>query len=97
MKFCQRCGCRLVDEAAYCPYCGVTCPPMYPSPDDAPSFLWGLLCCLIPILGLILYLVWRKEYPKRANSCGSGAIIGFALSIVIPIVLEILIFFLLWW
>ena len=85
MKYCQRCGCALVDEAAYCPYCRTECPPMYPNPEDKKSFGWGLLCFLFPLVGLILYLVWNKEYPQRAKSCGNGAIVGVCVSIVLTV------------
>lgn len=44
--------------------------------NDAPSAGFAILCFFIPILGLILYLVWKDEYPLKAKSCGKGALIS---------------------
>jgi len=50
------------------------------NPYDRPSFGWALLSCLWWVLGLILFLVWRKDYPMRARSCLHGMIIGLILA-----------------
>ncbi|SVC88668.1 uncharacterized protein METZ01_LOCUS341522 [marine metagenome] len=34
------------------------------------------LCLFIPLLGLILYLVWKDEKPVAATECGKFAIYG---------------------
>lgn len=44
--------------------------------DDAPSIGLTVLCFFIPLLGLILYLVWKDATPLKAKSCGKGALIG---------------------
>lgn len=38
---------------------------------------------LIPIVGLILFLVYNKETPKKANAIGIASLISFILGIVI--------------
>ena len=43
---------------------------------DARSGGFAFLCFCIPVVGLILYLVWRDQYPLKAKSCGKGALIG---------------------
>lgn len=43
---------------------------------DAPSGGFAVLCFFFPLIGLILYLVWKNELPLRAHSCGKGALIG---------------------
>ena len=53
--------------------------------NDSPSIGFAILCFLIPLLGLILYLVWKDDYPLKAKSCGKGAIIGVVASIVLGI------------
>ena len=57
--------------------------------NDAPSFGFALLGFIIPVVGLVLYLVWREETPLRAGSAGKGAlfgvIAGIALSILLPV------------
>ena len=52
---------------------------------DAPSAGYGILGFLIPIVGLILYVVWKNEYPLRAKSCGKGALVNVILSVVLMI------------
>ena len=45
-------------------------------------FLWGLLGCCIPIVGLILYLVWKNERPKTAKAAGIGALVSVCIGIL---------------
>lgn len=49
--------------------------------DDG-GFLWGLLGCCIPIVGLILYLVWKNERPKTAKATGIGALVSVCIGIL---------------
>jgi thiol:disulfide interchange protein len=46
---------------------------------------WGLLGCCIPLVGLILFLVWRNEKPADAKTAGIGALIGFGLGMLFSI------------
>jgi hypothetical protein len=48
---------------------------------DAPSGGFAVLSFFIPIVGLILWLVWKDQYPKKAKSCGKGALIGAIVSL----------------
>jgi len=57
------------------------------SPEDAPNTGMAVLGFFIPLVGLILYLVWRQEFPQKAASTGKGALIGFIVSIVLYILL----------
>lgn len=47
---------------------------------------WGILGFFIPLVGLILFLVWRTEKPRAAKSSGIGAIIGFVAGIILSII-----------
>lgn len=62
-----------------------------PAPDDARSVGWGFLCFLIPILGLILFIVWKDEYPQRAKSCGIGALVSVILGVAITVLSYVII------
>jgi hypothetical protein len=55
-----------------------------PAPSDAPSMGYAVLGFFIPLAGLILYLVWKDQYPLRAKSAGKGALIGFIADLVLP-------------
>ena len=51
-----------------------------------------MLGFFIPLAGLILYLVWRTEYPLRAKSVGKGALVSvilYAVLVVLYIILGI--------
>lgn len=68
-------------------------PPEYPAPDkpvkqeEKPSGWWGALGFFAPTVGLVLYLVWNEEFPKRAKKIGKCAIAGFVVSLVVTLVL----------
>jgi len=81
MKFCSKCGKEVEDEAQVCVHCGcwVAGTPEKKNKSDGKSILVLILSLLIPILGLILYLVWKDEYPLKARSAGQGAIIGVVI------------------
>jgi hypothetical protein len=61
------------------------------NPLDAPSVGFAVLCFFMPLVGLILYLVWKSEYPLKAKSCGKGALIGaiviFGLSCLLTVLM----------
>ncbi|WP_346429944.1 zinc-ribbon domain-containing protein [Limosilactobacillus oris] len=61
MNFCQNCGTKLAN-ASTCPNCGA--PVATGSPQqavaDRGSFGWAILGFFILLVGLILFLVWRK-------------------------------------
>ena len=90
MKYCVKCGKELDDSAAFCANCGAnqsaeTAPAVQPQagyqqppqePADASSFGFAFLGFCIPLVGLILWLVWKDKTPLKAKSCGKGALIG---------------------
>lgn len=45
---------------------------------DAGSFGWGLMGFCLPIVGIILYFVWKRDYPKTGKSVLEGAFIALA-------------------
>ncbi len=54
--------------------------------NDNGGFLWGLLGCCIPIVGLILFLVWKDQKPKTAKAAGIGALVSVIISVVFYII-----------
>lgn len=104
MKYCKNCGLNVSDETKYCPNCGnqlksstnTTTIKSYDEVneilnrvDDHKSFGWGLIGFLFPIIGLILYLVWRDDRPLRAKSVGKGALTCVIIPIIIIVVVVI--------
>lgn len=45
-----------------------------------------ILCFLIPIVGLILYIVEKEKNPNKANSAGKCALWGFIISLLIGLI-----------
>ena len=58
--------------------------------NDNGGILWGLLGCCVPIVGLILFLVWKDTKPKSAKSAGIGAIVGVVVCVVAYILMMVL-------
>lgn len=86
MKFCVNCGAQLVDDAVACPSCGAYCEVTQQnnqvSSDDTGSIGYAFLSCCVPIVGLILWLVWKDVKPKNAKKAGIGALIGVGCIVV---------------
>ena len=61
-----------------------------PQVTDKGGFLWGLLGCCIPIVGLVLFLVWKDQKPKTAKAAGIGALVCVGVWIVYYIAMLIL-------
>ncbi len=45
-----------------------------------------ILCFIIPIVGLILYIVEKEKNPIKANSAGKCALWGFVISLLIALI-----------
>ena len=79
--FCNKCGESISTQAEICPKCGVRA--KNPAAQDQPN--WGVnilsLCC-VPLVGIILFFVWKNEKPVAAKS---ALIFG-----LIPIILGLL-------
>lgn len=54
--------------------------------NDEGGFGWGLLGFCVPLVGIILYFVWRDERPFTAKACLNGALISIAISVFFNIV-----------
>lgn len=85
MAFCKNCGSTIDDNAVVCPSCGVA-QNNTPTVVDNGGFGWGLLGCCIPLVGLILFLIWKDSKPKTAKSAGIGALVGVGITILYYII-----------
>ena len=79
MAFCNKCGQELSEGAVVCPSCGVA---QKETPADKGGFGWGLLGYCIPLVGLILFLVWKDSKPKSAKAAGIGALISVIMGVI---------------
>lgn len=86
MAFCKNCGAQIDDKAVICPHCGVP-QNSQGTVVDSGSFGWTLLGCCIPLVGLILFLVWKDQKPRSSKAAGIGALVSVCLSVLTYIVL----------
>lgn len=100
MAYCKSCGGEVNSTQDFCPNCGASIkaqnsnqqqPQQYQQSnvEDTGGFGWGFLGFCIPLVGLILYLVWRQEKPLTAKAALTGAIIGFVLNVISGIIYAI--------
>lgn len=89
MAYCKNCGNQIHDQAVICPSCGVA-QETKPAVVDNGGFGWGLLGCCIPLVGLILFLVWKDTKPKTAKSVGTGALVSVIISVIYYILIVVL-------
>ena len=54
----------------------------YPAEYDSGSVGWAILGFLIPVVGLILFLVWYHDKPKSAKMAGIGALANVVITFV---------------
>lgn len=82
-KYCVGCGSRLHVMARTCPQCGVEAGPLN---DEGNLMLGGLACC-IPVVGWIMYFIYRETKPKTAKHALVGGILSFVIWFLLYLVL----------
>lgn len=80
MKYCSHCGKEIMDAAVVCPHCGCASTPTS-AVDDTPHTGLNVLSFLIPLVGLILYILYHEKAPIKAKGIGKWALIGFAVGL----------------
>lgn len=85
MKYCTKCGQELEDNAVYCTNCGEQNDGPTTNVEDKNSVGFNILSFFIPLVGLILFLVWKKDKPIKAKGCGIWALVGFIVNIILYI------------
>jgi hypothetical protein len=93
VKYCTRCGNQCDPRAVICVRCGYQFTDMYNpmnKANDKPSGLLKFLCFLLPMLGLILYIMNVHDKPVSAKAYGKSALIGFIIRCVLCIGLVVL-------
>ncbi|MGL4948934.1 MAG: zinc-ribbon domain-containing protein [Anaeroplasmataceae bacterium] len=107
MKKCNNCNTQLGDEVVFCGNCGTKLDstnttsvaqsnPQYYAPNqshstDAPNFGYALLGFCIPLVGIILYFVWKNEKPLTAKSLLKGFLVSLILSAIMFVLYFVLI------
>lgn len=63
-----------------------------PNKKDKYSVGFNILSFFVPLVGLVLFLIWKEETPKKAKGIGISALVGYILSIIVPIIFAIIMF-----
>ncbi len=87
MAYCKKCGMEIGDQTGTCPHCGAA---QTPETVDNGGFLWGLLGFCIPLVGLILFLVWKDTKPKTGKAAGVGALVSVICGVVFYVLMFII-------
>ena len=99
MSFCTYCGAKVADDALFCPNCGASMSKgassdashtggyfhTAPRRDYGESVGVAILSFIIPIVGVIMFFVWRYDKPDFAKVGLVAGIISFALSFLFGI------------
>ena len=93
-KFCQSCGTETKDNQELCVSCGAklvtNSRSNVSSQNDEPSGLVDFAACCFPIVGIVLYFVWRDDKPRSAKSVCKWAVIGFSIGILFYVLMFVL-------
>ena len=101
--YCEKCGSKNEITSEFCTNCGnklnkelSNTTNIINSEEEKNTFGWGILGFFIPIVGLILFISWKKDRPKASKSAGIGAlvsVIAYILLIILIIVIGIIVGF----
>ena len=94
-KYCTKCGGAINDDAQICVHCGCAVRSSNSNDSNSKSWWWlGFLTSLFftPIIGFILWLVWKDDSPMKARQVGRGTLWSFLISIILSIVSVIIYF-----
>ena len=90
--YCRNCGKEIDNNLVQCPYCNTPVNQNQKVVEDSGSMWWGVLGCCVPIVGLVLYIVWKDTKPQSGKKAGIGALIGFVLGTILPIAFYMIIY-----
>ena len=84
MKYCSHCGKEILDEAVVCTGCGCSVSKGTSNTDlDIPNTGLNVVSFLLPIVGLILYIIFHEKAPSKASAIGKWALIGLIVGVVL--------------
>ena len=87
--FCAKCGAGMDDSAEFCPQCGARAGAGAGGAGDSVGPLGIVLFCL-PLVGAIMYFVWKDDKPKKAQTACYLALGGTVLGIVLQVIASLL-------
>lgn len=90
--YCPHCGEQISAQAEVCPKCGVRVKnghAVYVG-EDKPNIAVNILSfCCFPLLGIVLFFVWKDSKPVAAKSALIWALVSFGIWLILSIVFGI--------
>ena len=85
MAYCPNCGEPVRDNQDVCLSCGQELNQYKKKviEEEGSTIGWGILGFFIPIVGLVLYIMWKETRPNAARTAGVAALIGFIVNIAL--------------
>ena len=95
--YCEKCGSKNEMTSDFCTNCGNklnkefsnvnnTTTIVY-AEEEKNTFGWGVLGFFVPIVGLILFISWKKDKPKASKSAGMGALVSVIARVLLAILI----------
>lgn len=89
--YCPNCGSSINQNAEICINCGVNVLKFgnqtTATKNDTSNICVNLLSlCCFPLLGIIMFFVWKEKQPKAAKSALIFGLIGLVISIIFAII-----------
>lgn len=79
--YCKNCGEQISEHAEICIHCGVRVKNA--RGEDKPNWAVNILTlCCVPLVGLVLFFVWKDEKPIAAKSALTFFFINLGLIIL---------------
>ncbi len=85
MAYCRSCGTEIGPYMQNCPNCGASQRTEEKASNDSGSLGWTALGCCIPIVGLVLWLVWKDDKPANAKAAGLGALLYVIFAVLMSL------------
>lgn len=64
-------------------------PPPPPQPSESLNIGFIIICLLSPLVGWILWGIWKEEHPQKASQASKWAWFGFIINLIITISISI--------
>lgn len=93
MAYCPNCGKEVNENQDVCLNCGRSlnfAQKKLVVQEEGSTIGYAVLGFVMPVVGLVLFLIWLETKPKASRSAGIGALVGVISSVVLSIVMFIL-------
>lgn len=81
MAYCRNCGAQIDDNDLECPECNSIQQIQSNKLDEIPSF-WFIMGFVLPIIGLMAFVMYGEAQPRKAKSAGVGALSSVCLLVI---------------